>query len=395
MSMLSLDEAQRRLLALAPPTSVEEIPVEKALGRVLAKDLMARRTQPAADLSAMDGYAVAGDGPWKRVGESRAGAPFTTRLQPSECVRISTGAHMPAGATCVLIQENSRVERDTITATQVASPGAHVRRRGFDFDDGQCVMEAGKVIGPAGIALALAAGHANVPVASPPRVAILDCGDELAADPQACSPDQVPATNGAMVAAMLQPLVGASDRLGPVPDDRAALAKALAQTEHADILITSGGASVGDHDLVQQALIDWGAKLKFWKVAIKPGKPLMVATRDSERGRQVILGLPGNPVSSFVTAFLFALPMVRAAMGAASPLPRPRLMKAGESLPASTARREFVRGVSNGTSVIAAGSQDSSANRALAAADCLIDRAAGAPAVREGEVVEVYCIHNG
>jgi len=176
-----------------------------------------------------------------------------------------------------------------------------------------------------------------------------------------------------------------------VPDSRAALAAALAGAEGADILVTSGGASVGDHDLIKPALAEWGGKTAFWRVAIKPGKPLLVATR----GETVVLGLPGNPVSSFVTAFFFALPLVRASMGDGDPLPRPVTLRAGEPLPAVGPRREFLRAVSDGEKVRLAGSQDSSALCALAAADCLIDRPAGAPPVPAGAPVPVFRLQNG
>jgi molybdopterin molybdotransferase len=219
----------------------------------------------------------------------------------------------------------------------------------------------------------------------------MDSGDELACDPAACLPHQIPASNAAMIAAMLAPLGCEVQRIGPVPDDRAALAAALAEAESADILVTSGGASVGDHDLIKPALAAWGAETAFWRVAIKPGKPLLVATR----GAQVVLGLPGNPVSSFVTAFLFALPLVRAAEGDPAPLPVAVSLCAGEALPAVGPRREFLRAVRAGESVRIAGSQDSSALSALAAADCLIDRPAHAPAVAVGEPVLGYMLRNG
>ena len=204
------------------------------------------------------------------------------------------------------------------------------------------------MLGPAQIALAMAGGHGSVSVAKPPRIAVLDSGDELAKDPSQCRDDQIPASNSAMIASMLAPLTGMPDRIGPVPDDMAALGEALGRAEACDILITSGGASVGDHDLIQDALREWGADIAFWKVAIKPGKPLMVATRMAGDRRQVILGLPGNPVSSFVTAFLFALPLVRASLGMPAPLPLAYSMAAGEAFAEGGPRREFVRGVSDG-----------------------------------------------
>jgi molybdopterin molybdotransferase len=389
---LGLEDAQARLLALAPVLSSEVVPTEAANTRILAADLAAARTQPPADLSAMDGYALAGgDGPWTLVGESRAGAPYRDVLAPGQCARISTGAIVPPGADRVLLQEDARDEAGQITATDLPPPGRHIRARGFDFHEGDQLFTAGTRLTPARLALALAGGHGTLPVTRRPRVAVMDSGDELSPDPAACLPHQIPASNGAMIAAMLAPLGCEVTRIGPVPDNREALAAALAEAEGADILVTSGGASVGDHDLVKPALAEWGADIAFWKVAIKPGKPLLVATR----GKQVILGLPGNPVSSFVTAYLFALPLVRAAMGDAAPLPRSVTMLAGEALPGVGPRREFLRAVSDGAMVRLAGSQDSSALSALAAADCLIDRPAGAPAVMPGEPVPVFHLQNG
>ncbi|MCL9982037.1 MAG: molybdopterin molybdotransferase MoeA [Erythrobacter sp.] len=395
-ALLTLEEAQQRLLALAPKTSTYTAGLSQvAMPDYLAKDLAALRSQPAADLSAMDGYAICGTGPWQRVGESRAGAPFGGALAAGQCVRISTGAIVPPSGDSILIQENAVVDGATValaTGEERPPPGRHIRKAGFDFRKGDTVLRKGMRLGPATVALAISAGHSSVPLVMRPSVAVLDSGDELVPVGNPLAAHQIPASNGVMLSWMLAPHIGLVDEyLGPVADDPAALAAALKRSEDCDILITSGGASVGDHDLIQQALKDWGAQIDFWKVAIKPGKPLMVATR----GTQVILGLPGNPVSSFVTAFLFALPLVRAAMGAADPLPRSVTMIAGEVLPATEKRREFLRGVSDGATVRLAGSQDSSALSALAAANCLIDRPAHTPAVAAGEPVRVFPLQNG
>lgn len=392
---LSLEDAQARLLALAPLLDAERIASEAALGRYLAEDLHAARTQPPADLSAMDGYAICGDGPWQRIGESRAGAPFAGALAPGQCVRISTGAHVPQGADRVLLQEDAQVAGDVISTPAAPPAGRHIRARGFDFQSGDRLLERGTVMTPARIALAIAAGRSTLAVARPVRVAILDTGDELAADPSACAPHQIPASNGAMLAAMLAPLGCEVIRLGPVGDDHGALAAALAKAQSADILITSGGASVGDHDLVQAALARWGAQIAFWRVAIKPGKPMMVATRPSAGAPQLVIGLPGNPVSCFVTAFLFALPVVRASMGAAAPLPQRANMVTRDDLPMVGKRREFLRAQRGPAGVSLVGSQDSSALASLAAADCLIDRAAQSPALAAGSEVWGYWLHNG
>ncbi len=394
---LALDEAQARLLALAPVLPVETIPVAAASGRMLAEDLHAARTQPPADLSAMDGYALCGDGPgpWQRIGESRAGAPFEATLTPGQCVRISTGAHVPMGADRVLLQEDAAIDGDQVTAAETPPAGRHIRARGFDFSEGSLLIERGTVMTPARIALAVAAGRSTLAAARPPHVAILDTGDELAADPAQCAPHQIPASNGAMLAAMLAPLGCTITRLGPVGDDHSALAAALARAEQADIVITSGGASVGDHDLVQAALARWGAQIAFWKVAMKPGKPMMVATRAKIGAPQLVLGLPGNPVSCFATAFLFALPVVRASMGAREALPLRYRLVTGEDLPPVGPRREFLRAVNDGGIARLVGSQDSSALMALADANCLIDRTAGSPALLKGSDVWGYLLHIG
>jgi molybdopterin molybdotransferase len=390
---LGLEEAQARLLALAPALPAETVATEAALGRILAEDLVAARTQPPADLSAMDGYALnGGEGPWRLVGESRAGAPYPATLAPGEAARISTGAVVPAGADRVLLQEDALRVGARITATENAPPaGRHIRPRGFDFAAGTPLLARGARITPARLALALAAGHGTLSVSRRAQVAVMDSGDELNPDPAHCLPHQIPASNAAMIAAMLVPLGCKVTRIGPVPDSREALAAALALAEDADILVTSGGASVGDHDLIKPALAEWGAATSFWRIAIKPGKPLLVATR----GGQVILGLPGNPVSSFVTAFLFALPLVRAAGGENDPLPRAETMVAGESLPVIGPRREFLRACIVDGAVRLAGSQDSSALCALAAADGLIDCAAHAPALAAGTPVRVFRLQNG
>lgn len=396
--MLSLEEAQERLLKLAPTMPSEHIATHNASGRYLSDDIAAKRTQPASDLSAMDGYAICGDGPWRQVGESRAGSPFAGVISTGECTRISTGAHLPKGADRVLIQENAVHDGGKVQllgGEKLPDLGQHIRKAGFDFALGEALLTKGTLIGPQHIALALSAGHATLPVAKTPSIAVLDSGDELVRLPAETGAHQIPASNGPMLQAMIAPLVGQSVALGPVPDDLDALSDALAMANDCDVLITSGGASVGDHDLIQQALRDWGADIAFWQVAIKPGKPLMVAIRKINNRSQVILGLPGNPVSSFVTCFLIALPLIRAAMGDPSPVAKAEPMPSGADLPATGSRREFLRGAIERGQILPAGSQDSSALMALAGSNGLIDRPAHSPSVSAGSPVPVFRLGNG
>jgi molybdopterin molybdotransferase len=397
MALLALDEAQARLLALAVPLPVERVPVEDALGRYLAEPLVARRTQPPADLSAMDGYALrAADlpGPWQVIGESACGHPFGGAVEAGQAVRIATGALMPAGADMVLMQEDASRQGPalTLTGTPPAPTGKHIRRTGMDFTEGAQLLPLGARLGPAQLALVLGAGHSHVAVRRVPRIALIDSGDELSSDPAACAVHQIPASNGAMLAALAaSALPCAVERLGPVADRMEALAEALARAERADVVVTSGGASVGDHDLIRPALEAWGAELDFWKVAVKPGKPIMVASR----GRQLVVGLPGNPVSAHVTAYHFLLPLLRALAGSSEPLPRPITALAAEDLPPGGPRREFLRAQWDGASVSVRINQDSGALATLAASNALIDRPPGAAAVRAGEAVSVYLLENG
>ncbi len=393
---LALDVAQARLLALAVALPVERIDVSSALGRYLAEPLLAQRTQPAADLSAMDGYALApGDlaGPWQIIGESAAGHPFAGAVASGQAVRIATGALLPTGADCVILQEDTERTDDklTLTGTLPQRPDQHIRRQGNDFRHGVILLAAGTRIGPAQIALALSAGHNHLAVRRLPRLAILDSGDELVADAENCAPHQLPASNGAMLAALASSVPCVIKRFGPVPDQRDAWARALAQSGDADVIVTSGGVSVGDHDLVRPALEAWGADIDFWRVAIKPGKPLLVATRAS----QLILGLPGNPVSSHVTAHLFLLPLLRALLGAAQCLPRPVTTRLGSGLPAGGPRQEFLRGAWDGATVTMLGKQNSGALAALAASNVLIDRPALAPPAKLGSDVLIYPLEIG
>lgn len=387
--MITLEEAWKQLLALANPLGAETVPVDDAAGRYLAGDLAARRTQPAADLSAMDGFATVGPGPWRIVGEARAGLPFAGALAAGEAARISTGAACPAGTEGIVLIEDSTVEHDMLNAAP-PQPERWIRRAGFDFTEGAVLLEKGARIGPAQLALIRAAGHRDLEAARRPGVAIIECGDELVADPADCPRDKLPASNGAMVAAMAAGL-GKVRRIGPLPDDRAALGRAFLEAADADVIVTTAGASVGERDHVRGTLDDWGAELTFWRVAIRPGKPLLVGRRDGK----IVLGLPGNPVSAYVTAFLFLLPLLRAMQGAARPLPAPLPLPLAAALPAGGERREFLRAQLVDGQAAPLAERDSSALRTLAAAELLIDRPIGAPGAKAGEAVDCYWLGNG
>lgn len=391
---LELREAQARLLAGIAPLPAEDVPAAEALGRCLAEPLRARRTQPAADLSAMDGYALraSGRGPWRVIGESAAGHPFAGAVGPGEAIRISTGALMPEGADAVLLQENATREGDTLSLNPDREPGArHIRRAGFDFRAGDALLPAGTRIGAGQLALAITAGLAQLSVHCRPSLAVIDCGDELSADPADLPAHRLPASNGAMLAGMCADLAGEIRRIGPIPDELAALEAAFAQASGANVIVTSGGASVGDHDLIRPALEAWGAEIDFWRVAMRPGKPLLVA----RKGEQIVLGLPGNPVSSYVTALLFLLPLLRALGGDTAPLPSPLWLPSGSDLPIGGSRLEFLRARFADGTVVPVGQQDSSALRALASANALIERPAHAPETKAGTPVPVYLLENG
>jgi molybdopterin molybdotransferase len=391
---LPLEEAQRRLLALAPELPIEPRDVADCAGFYLTEPLVAQRTQPAAAMSAMDGYAVAGDQPglWRVIGESAAGRPWRGALGSGEAVRVSTGALMPEGSDRVLIQEDCRREGDTLDHAGPLPPvGRHVRRAGLDFTAGETLLAAGTRIGPAQLALAIAAGHDRLPVRRPLRWTVIDSGDELTDSGAVNAAHHLPASNGSMLAAMAEGLPATATRLGPVPDELAALCAAFESARDADVVVTSGGASVGDHDLLRPALERIGADIAFWRVAIKPGKPLLVA----RRGGQVIIGLPGNPASAFVTAFLFVLPLLRAGLGCAEPLPRAERVLLGAPLGPGGKRLEFLRARLVGGEVVPETEQDSGALLPLARADVLIRREIDAPAATAGDMIWAYRIQFG
>lgn len=393
---LALEAAQARLLALAAPLPIEHVDMAGVLGRYLAEPLLARRTQPAFDLSAMDGYAVApGElaGPWNIVGESAAGHPSHIAVAPGEAIRISTGAILPAGTGAVILQEDLRREGNRIELTGEGPFPAdkHIRRKGMDFAEHDTVLAPGTRVGPAQLALAFAAGHTHLGVHRLPRVAVIDSGDELAANADVCPLHQIPASNGPMLAALASAVPCRISALGPVPDDLDAIGNALGAAADADVIVTSGGASVGEHDLIRPALEAWGAELDFWRIAIKPGKPLLVARKD----HQIVLGLPGNPVSSYVTAFLFLLPLLRALSGGTATMPSTVTTRLATPLRAVGGRQEFLRAYWDGRTVTPIAVQDSGALSALAASNALIVRPSGSPPAAAGDDVAIYLLGTG
>jgi molybdopterin molybdotransferase len=370
--------------------SMETAPLAQAAGRWVAADVRARRTQPAADLSAMDGYAIRFadlPGPWRVVGESAAGRPFAGSVGAHEAARIFTGAALPAGADTVLIQEEAGREGEQLFLTGEGPPhrGRNTRRRGLDFTEGDRLIAAGERITPARLALAATAGHGALPVRRRVRVALAATGDELV-EPGG-DLDALPESNRAMIAALLADLPVELTDLGILPDDLDTLTAAFAAVR-ADLLITTGGASVGDHDLVRPALLAAGGSLDFWRIALRPGKPMLAGRLNDA----VVLGLPGNPVSAFVTATLFVRPLIAHLAGADDPLPRTRAATLGEDLPANNGRTDYLRGVEHNGHVYAAAVQDSSMLLTLARSTCLVVRPADAPAAAAGDSAEVLDI---
>lgn len=391
--MISLDEAQQRLLALAKAVSLETVPLSEAVGRWAAEDVRARRTQPARDLSAMDGYAIRhadATGPWRIIGQSAAGAAFTSSIGTRDAVRIFTGAALPEGADSVVMQEDMVAQGDVAQLKEDVQlkPGRHVRHAGEDFRANDQLIAAGDRLTPACIALAAMGGHGEIAVRRPIRVALISTGDELVAPGHKTHEAQIPASNGVMLAAMLKAFPCDIIDFGIVPDDLDMLTETFRKAAQVDLIISTGGASVGDHDHVKPALEAAGATLDFWKIAMRPGKPLMAG----RLGDAVVLGLPGNPVSAFVTATLFALPVLAALSGAHQPMPKPLSAKLAVPLPAVEKRTDHVRARLVDGVATPVGLNDSAALKALSQADALIVRPAGSPAAAAGDDVKVILI---
>ena len=398
--LISVEEALARVLASAEaPLGEESIALEEAYGRVLARDLLALRTQPPFPNSAMDGYALRAadtDGPpgsLRVIGEAAAGRAFDGALRSGETVRIFTGAPMPGSADAVVVQEDVRRDGDRVTLTGPVPLGDNVRPKGLDFVEGETLAPAGRRLTARDVALAAAANHVELPVRRQPRVAIVATGDELVTPGKTPGPSQIVASNNFTVAGIVEACGGIPIDLGIARDTMAELSAAIHEALDAkvDVLVTLGGASVGDHDLVQKALVAAGMELGFWRIAMRPGKPLM----HGRLGGLRVLGLPGNPTSSTVCAILFLVPLLRALNGKSNPGADPtQPARLAVAVKANGVRQDYMRctlardtdGVLHATPVEL---QDSSLVKVMARADGLIVRPPHAEAAPAGEPCRV------
>ena len=394
MALMPVAEALARVLADAEPLAAEAVPLAQAHGRVLAADVAALRTQPPADVSAMDGYAVravdVAKAPvkLKLVGEVAAGHPFRGTVGAGDAARIFTGGVLPPGTDTIVIQENTVSEGDAVVVTVASGKGKHVRVEGLDFKRGAVLLSKGRRLSDRDLALAAAMNHPTVPVHRCPKVALLATGDELVMPGGTPGFGQIVYSNGYATMALARREGCEVVDLGIVPDRLAETAAGVRRAREvgADILVTSGGASVGDYDLVREALAAEGLALSFWKVALRPGRPMM----HGRLGPMHVLGLPGNPVSAYVCAVLFLLPLIRQLAGRSDVAPAPDTARLGRDLPANDERADYLRAVlTTGSDGIAVATpapvQDSSMLMPLARADCLLVREPFAPAAKAGD----------
>ncbi|MCD2171481.1 molybdopterin molybdotransferase MoeA [Rhizobium sp. C4] len=403
MTLLPVDTALARLLALAKPISESEtLPLDACAGRVLASDLTARLTQPPFDSSAMDGYAIRAadaraDVRLTLIGESAAGHAFDGVVGPGETVRIFTGAPVPEGADAVLLQEDAiRHEDGTIGMSFFPEPRRHIRPRGQDFREGETILKTGAVMTPSRLMVAAAMDHAELSVRRHTRVGLLATGDELVRPGEPRAASQIIASNTFAVAALARDCGADITDLGIARDTMEDLAARIAAARAArlDVLVTLGGASVGDHDLVQKALKDAGMQLDFWQIAMRPGKPLMVGSL----GDMVVIGLPGNPVSSLVCSLLFLEPVLAKLAGLAAPKREADVIVA-RALGENDKRRDHLRATldrnEQGRLVATPfDKQDSSMMNVLAQAGCLIIREPFAPPLAAGETARAIVLRD-
>lgn len=392
--MIAVADARARIASAFRTVEAETITIANAAGRVLAEDAIAGASQPPQAVSSMDGYALrAADATeagahLKLIGAAPAGHPFGGRVGPGETVRLFTGSVVPDGADAIVIQEDVRAEGSTIVANVAAKPGKHIRAAGLDFRKGDVLLAAGVRVSARDLSLLAAADIATIAVRRKPRIAFVATGDELSRPGEARKPGGIVASSGYGLSALIEGWGGEPVDLGILPDDEAAIATVADRARGADLIVTLGGASVGDHDLVQRALGPKGFALDFWKIAMRPGKPLIFG----RLGRTPLLGLPGNPVSTLVCAILFLKPAIAALLGTEF---REELMAARleGTLAANDARQDYMRATLKLRDGVAWAApfavQDSSMLSTFARADCLLVRAPHAKALAHGDAVEV------
>ena len=404
MALLPVDDALAAILKDATPLPGEEVAVAEAAFRVLSQDLQALRTQPPFSASAMDGYAVRHADlenipiSLNVVGEAGAGHPYDGEIADGECIRIFTGAPVPESADTIIIQENTETvdgSKKRVRILQSEAEGKFIRKKGLDFTNGETLLKSGTVLDPSSLSLAAAMNHASVPVVRKPKVAIIATGDELLPPGSEVGPGQIIASNSFGVAALVQSAGGIALDLGIVGDTVEAHAAAFNEAIRldADILVTLGGASVGEHDLVQKVLLDMGAKIDFWRIAMRPGKPLMFGSLPHNTGSMRFLGLPGNPVSSLVCSHLFLRPLITALAGRTQS-DQIETCILGTSLPKNDQRQDYLRASisinSDGQKIATSfNRQDSSMLSLMAQSDCLIIRPPFAPAANAGDECKI------
>lgn len=400
MAALSVEEALARILTGVTALDSETVSLIDAQGRILAAGITARLTQPPFAASAMDGYAVRLSdiahlpATLTIVGEAAAGSGYHQALKVGEAVRILTGAPVPQGCDAIVIQENTArtghaVTIKAVTITQGRPDPGHIRPKGGDFSQGQAILEAGRTLDARALTLAAASGHGTLPVRRRPRVAILATGNELVLPGTLPGPDQIISSNPIGLAALVRAFGGEPILLGIAPDNLADTVGHIARASNADIIVTTGGASVGDHDLVRPAFEHLGVKLDFWKLAMRPGKPMLFG----RLGHQRMLGLPGNPVSALITARVFLVPLIAALLGkSASELGTATAMLA-HPIEANGPRQHYMRAIQHPDGTITpVANQDSSLLVPLARANALIVRPPQAPLAEKGTVVPVIRI---
>jgi molybdopterin molybdotransferase len=400
--MLTVAEARTRIVSAFAPLPAEQVSLANALGRVLAEPVHARLTQPPFAVSAMDGYAVrAADvsrvpTSLKLAGYAPAGGSHGKPLQAGEAVRIFTGAPLPEGADAIVIQEDTEAAGDAVLVKESAPVGNYVRPAGLDFKSGTLGLPAGKRLNARDIGLAAAMNHPWLRVRRRPRVAILATGDEIVMPGEQRGAQQIFGSNGLALAAFLQASGAEPVDLGIAADNRDALQRLAAGAAGADLLVTTGGASVGDHDLVKDALGEQGMAVDFWKIAMRPGKPLMFGNI----GATKVIGLPGNPVSTLVCSLIFIRPALRAMLGEAVAESDGEMAVAGRDLAENDNREDYLRSKlsrdSDGRLVATPfDKQDSSMQFLMQQSDCLLIRPVRAPALPKGSPVRILRIADG